>query len=520
MREQIAILDFGSQYTQLIARRYREMGVYCEIHPFDILNEKLKKMNPSGIILSGGPNSVYDKEAPLRSVKELLTIAPVMGICYGMQMIAREFGGKVSPAGVREYGLNQVVWKKSLLKQKSVSSKTSKKKSSSKQTVWMSHGDVVEKEPKGFERLAQSSTGHLAAMKNDQVLAFQFHPEVAHTESGAELLKYFAKTMCRASFSWSAGSICEELLQKIKQQVGPKEKVMCALSGGVDSTVVGVLLTKALGAKRVSCVFVDTGLLRKNEFNDVKAIYKKLGLNLQTVDASQEFLGKLKGITDPEQKRKIIGHAFIEVFDRKVKELKEDVAWLAQGTLYPDVIESVSPRGTSVTIKTHHNVGGLPKDMKLKLIEPLRELFKDEVRQIGRYLKIDSDILGRHPFPGPGLAVRILGEVTPERVAVLQECDAIFIRELKREKLYDKIWQAFCALLPVRTVGVQGDSRSYGQVIALRAVTSSDGMTADWFPFDGKFLKHVSNCITNEVKAVNRVVYDITSKPPGTIEWE
>jgi GMP synthase (glutamine-hydrolysing) len=509
MRAQIAILDFGSQYTQLIARRYREMGVYCEIHPFNIDTKKLVGLEPSGIVLSGGPSSVYDEGAPLRSVKELSEIAPVLGICYGMQMIAREFGGKVSPAKIKEYGLNHVVWDQSLVKTKV-----------KKQSVWMSHGDVVEKEPKGFERLAHSSSRHLAAMKSKRILAFQFHPEVSHTQNGGELLKYFAKKMCQAPFTWTAGSVTQELIERIKAQVGHGERVLCALSGGVDSTVVGVLLTKALGKARVSCVFVNTGLLRKDEFQEVKSIYKKLGLNLLAVDASERFLERLKGVTDPEKKRKIIGHTFIDSFDQTVKEAKLDVAWLAQGTLYPDVIESVSARGTSVTIKTHHNVGGLPENMKLKLIEPLRELFKDEVRRIGRVLKIDEKILGRHPFPGPGLAVRILGEVREDRLSMLRDCDAIFIRELKNHGLYNKIWQAFCALLPVRSVGVQGDSRSYGQVVVLRAVTSSDGMTADWYPFDGAFLRHVSNCITNEVKAVNRVVYDITSKPPGTIEWE
>lgn len=501
------ILDFGSQYTQLIARRLRELGVYSELIAYDAPIDQIKNKKPEGIILSGGPSSVGGSDSPMRNVRELIDIAPVLGVCYGMQLLAEGLGGKVSPAKTREYGYNEIEWSESLGEVPLV------------QKVWMSHGDIVESLPGAYKVIATSQSGHAAAFSGPRVLAFQFHPEVAHTEHGLDLLNYYVKNICHAKANWVAPNITEHLLTEIKKTVPEGEKVLCALSGGVDSTVVGTLLTQALGADRVHCVFVDTGLLRKNEFEEVLAIYARLGLNVQGVNSKKYFYEKLKGVSDPEKKRKIIGHCFIDVFKESVEHM-EPLQWLAQGTLYPDVIESVSLRGQSVTIKSHHNVGGLPDDLHLKLIEPLRELFKDEVRAIGKELGIPQDILWRHPFPGPGLAIRILGEVTPETVETLQECDAIYIQALKDEGLYDKIWQAFSVLLPVKTVGVQGDSRTYEKILSLRAVTSSDGMTADWFDFPSEFLRKVSNRITNDVQGVNRVVYDITSKPPGTIEWE
>ncbi len=509
--DKVAILDFGSQYTQLIARRLREMGVYSEIFPHHYPVENLKKFEPKGIILSGGPSSVDDEGAPYRNVSELSEIAPLLGICYGMQLIAKDLGGKVVPSNKREYGMTYLNWEDNSVYNEE------------RQMVWMSHGDTVEELPNNFRVLAKTNSGATAAIEGTHegtgILAFQFHTEVSHTQNGEQLLGQFAFGMCRIQATWSAQNIVEELSQRIKSKVPEDGHVLCALSGGVDSTVVGVLLTKVLGAHRVECCFVNNGLLRKNEYEEVLSIYKTLGLNVTGIDAEEDFLTALKGVTEPERKRKIIGNKFIDVFDHFLKT-KDHVEWLAQGTLYPDVIESVSPNGASVTIKTHHNVGGLPAKMKLKLIEPLRELFKDEVRAIGAELGIPKDILGRHPFPGPGLAVRVLGEVTKDDLSILRECDAIFTEELKSSGLYNKIWQAFVVLLPVHTVGVQGDSRSYEKSVALRAVTSKDGMTADWFDFPNDFLRKVSGRITNEVKKINRVVYDVTSKPPGTIEWE
>lgn len=502
----IAILDFGSQFTQLIARRLRELNVYCEIYPFDVSLEKLAALKPKGVILSGGPSSVHDEGAPHRNLKELTAFGPLLGVCYGMQLMAFQLGGTVKRSGHREYGLKTVHWNE---KFGSVSQQ---------QKVWMSHGDTVESLPEGFRALAKSETGALASMRGPGMWGLQFHPEVTHTEDGAELLKAFVFGECGAAPDWTPEHIVEELLESVRAKVGPTEKVLCALSGGVDSTVTGVLLTRALGVERVNCFFVDHGLLRKGEFDEVLGIYSRLGLNVNPIKASEEFLNPLNGVIDPEQKRKIIGREFMKAFERQVNV--SETQWLAQGTLYPDVIESVNLRGASVTIKTHHNVGGLPADMKLKLVEPLRELFKDEVRRIGAELEIPRDILWRHPFPGPGLAIRIVGEVNRENVAILQDADHILTQELKSSGLYEKIWQAFCVLLPVRTVGVQGDSRSYEKVLALRAVTSFDGMTADWFDFPADFLRKLSNRITNEVRGVNRVVYDVTSKPPGTIEWE
>ncbi len=503
-----AILDFGSQLTQVIARRFRELGYYSELFPYDVDIEKIKKMNPAGIILSGGPSSVNNEDSPHRTVKELAEIAPLLGICYGMQLIAKELGGVIEKAETKEYGDNEISWKRDLygvpLKQK----------------VWMSHGDILKAPPPGFSVTAYSEFNHPAAMEGPGVMAMQFHPEVSHTQHGEKLFQHFAQKYCKAKKTWNSGFIAEHLLESVRQKVGVEDHVLCAISGGVDSTVVGTLLTKALGAQRVHCVFVNNGLLRKNEYESVLNLYQKVGLNVQGVDASELFVEKLSGVSDPEKKRKIIGGLFIDVFMEATKNLPNQVKWLAQGTLYPDVIESVSLRGESATIKSHHNVGGLPDKMDLDLVEPLRELFKDEVRHLGKQLGLSRDVLWRHPFPGPGLAIRIMGEVTKESLDVLRDCDDIYIRELKDKNLYDKIWQAFCVLLPVKTVGVQGDARTYEKVLVIRAVTSQDGMTADWHPFSPDFMKNLSNRITNEVSGVNRVVYDVTSKPPGTIEWE
>ena len=504
------VLDFGSQLTQLIARRLRELNFYSEIHPFDLPIEKIRAMKPAGIILSGGPNSVYEEGSPKRPVAELVNVAPVLGICYGMQLICFDMGGRVSPTSQREYGYNTVHWERPLRGFVGVPQD---------QKVWMSHGDVVKEPAKGCEFLAFSEGRHPAVMHGPKILGLQFHPEVAHTEHGDKLLKFFAADMCGAEPTWEAPQILEMMKQKILAEVKPREHILVGLSGGVDSSVVATLLTKTLGADRVHCVFVNNGLLRENEFNSVMAQYNAIGLNVKGVDASRKFISELKGKTDPEQKRKTIGRVFIEVFEASL-DPKFNIEYLAQGTLYPDVIESVSFKGPSQTIKSHHNVGGLPERMRLKLLEPVRELFKDEVRRIGKELGLPTEMLGRHPFPGPGLAIRIMGEVTEDSLAILRKADHIFISKLRERGIYDKIWQAFCVLLPIKTVGVQGDGRTYEQVLALRAVTSSDGMTADWYPFEFKFLQEVSNEITNQVRGINRVVYDISSKPPATIEWE
>jgi len=505
------VLDFGSQLTQLIARRLRELQFYSEIHPYNLSLEKIKEMNPYGIILSGGPSSVYENESPKRDVKALIEIAPVLGICYGMQLLAHQLGGKVEKSMHREYGFQFVDWTKPFgqypLRQK----------------VWMSHGDVVKEIPHGFELVA-TTENHPAAMKSDRVWGLQFHPEVAHTEHGLEILRSFAMDLCKAKPEWTGPHIVEHLKALVREQV-QNDHVLVGLSGGVDSSVVATLLTKTLGAEKVHCVFVNNGLLRKNEFEEVKAQYQKVGLNVFSVDASREFLSALKGVCDPEQKRKIIGRVFIETFEKAALELKEktkvSIKWLGQGTLYPDVIESISfSGGPSQTIKSHHNVGGLPEKMKMGLVEPVRELFKDEVRLLGRELELPEEMIMRHPFPGPGLGIRILDEVNEENLRLVREADAIFIQKLKEHRLYHKIWQAFCVLLPVRTVGVQGDGRTYDKVLSLRAVTSLDGMTADWYPFEFEFLREVSNEITNKVRGISRVVYDVTSKPPATIEWE
>ncbi len=500
------ILDFGSQFTQLISRRLRELGFYNEIHPYHLPLEKIRALNPTGIVLSGGPASVSEKNSPQADVRALMEIAPLLGICYGMQLLAKDLGGKVSPSSVREYGHQKVKWNKKL------------NQIPIEQTVWMSHGDVVQQVPAGFEVAAVSETGLISAMQSDRVLALQFHPEVAHTEYGKNLLQYFAKEVAKASTSWSAPAMFASIEAKVKTQVKEGEEILCALSGGVDSSVVATLLTKILGAKRVHCVFVDTGLLRLNEAEQVLAAYKAVGLDVKKVDAHAEFYSNLAGVSEPETKRKIIGRLFVEVFE---KHAPKQCVWLAQGTLYPDVIESVSPLGgPSQTIKSHHNVGGLPERMNMKVLEPVRDLFKDEVRELGRMLGLPANLVDRHPFPGPGLAIRIIGDVTESKVKLLQQVDDIFISSLREKNLYHKIWQAFAVLLPIQTVGVQGDGRTYEQVAALRAVTSSDGMTADWFHFNFEDMREISKAITNRVSGVSRVVYDVTSKPPATIEWE
>ncbi|MFZ4405650.1 MAG: glutamine-hydrolyzing GMP synthase, partial [Pseudobdellovibrionaceae bacterium] len=481
--------------------------------------ELVQKWLPYGVILSGGPNSVYAKDAPTYDVSALLKSHPVLGICYGMQLMAQQLGGAVEAATHREYGLQTLNWQDSAGSTSHSGGARAQSDLFSVKKVWMSHGDIVTEAPAGFQVAAVSETGHAAALVADRAMAVQFHPEVAHTENGIQVLKHFSENICHAPAEWKMDFIFQQIEENILSAVSPQDHVLVGLSGGVDSSVVATLLTKILGAERVHCVFVDNGLLRKDEFSSVLAAYKAIGLNVLGVDARKEFMTALAGISDPEQKRKTIGRVFIEIFDKSYDK-SLPIRWLAQGTLYPDVIESVSSVGGSVTIKSHHNVGGLPEKMNLKLLEPVRELFKDEVRRLGEQLGLPKDILWRHPFPGPGLAIRVLGEITEEKLTILRDCDAIFIDELKKQNLYDKIWQAFCVLLPVRTVGVQGDSRTYSHVLALRSVTASDGMTADWYNFEFSFLQKVSNRITNSVSGVNRVVYDITSKPPATIEWE
>lgn len=511
--ELILILDFGSQYTQLIARRVREQGVYCEIVPFHYSLEKISERNPKGVILSGGPNSVYEEDAPQVSADFYEKVsAPIFGICYGMQLLTKDLQGIVSPSEKREYGHARL---------KRLSGKTELFTDLPENLdVWMSHGDHVTKLPEGFHQTA--TTGEVVtAIENPtrRIYAVQFHPEVSHTPQGKEILKNFLFDICGCKGDWTSKQFIAEEIEKIRATVGATDKVICGLSGGVDSTVAAALVHEAIG-DRQTCIFVNNGLLRANEFEETLKLYKdKLHLNVVGVDASREFYEVLKDVVDPEKKRKAIGAKFIEVFEAEANKIG-GANWLVQGTLYPDVIESVSLRGASVTIKSHHNVGGLPEKMNLKLIEPLRELFKDEVRNIGKDLGIPNEILQRHPFPGPGLGVRILGDITPEKVELLQKADKIFIEELKNFKLYNEVWQAFAVLLPVQSVGVMGDFRTYEKTVALRAVTSTDGMTADWAKLPHDFLQAVSSRITSEIRGINRVVYDISSKPPSTIEWE
>ena len=511
--ELILILDFGSQYTQLIARRVREQGVYCEIHPFNIPIDEIVAKQPKGVILSGGPSSVTDEDAP-RVIPEFYDRvgAPVLGICYGMQLVAIDLGGRLEPAARREYGHAKL----------KVLSGTTKlfNELPFELDVWMSHGDHVTELPSGFHKTATTGDVITAFENPDRhIYCVQFHPEVSHTPLGKEVLRNFLFNVCGCRGDWTPASFIKEEIEKIRTTVGENDNVVCGLSGGVDSTVAAMLVHEAIG-DRQTCIFVNNGLLRFDEFEGTLRMYKdNLHLNVRGVDASEAFYAVLKDVVDPELKRKAIGGKFIEIFDAEAHRIG-DVKWLVQGTLYPDVIESVSLRGASVTIKTHHNVGGLPEKMNLKLIEPLRELFKDEVRLIGRDLGIPEKILERHPFPGPGLGVRILGDITPEKVELLQKADKIFIEELHNAGIYNDVWQAFVVLLPIRSVGVMGDFRTYENAVALRAVTSTDGMTADWARLPHDFLARVSSRITSEVRGVNRVVYDISSKPPSTIEWE
>lgn len=511
--ETIIILDFGSQYTQLIARRVREQGVYCEIHPFHLPAREIAAKRPMGVILSGGPSSVTDEDAPRveDGFYEKIGV-PILGICYGMQLVAADLGGAIEPAARREYGHAKV---------KVLSGATALfNELPFELDVWMSHGDHMTRLPDGFQPVATSEDIPTAIENPDRgIYCVQFHPEVSHTPLGKEIIRNFLFEICKCKGDWTPAQFIKEEVDKIRETVGPTGNVVCGLSGGVDSTVAAVLVHEAIG-DRQTCIFVNNGLLRANEFEDTLKLYKEhLHLNVIGVDASDDFYSVLDGVVDPEKKRKAIGAKFIDVFDAEAKKIG-DVKWLVQGTLYPDVIESVSLRGSSVTIKSHHNVGGLPEKMDLSLIEPLRELFKDEVRLIGKDLGIPDEILQRHPFPGPGLGVRILGDITSEKVELLQKADRIFIEELKAHDLYKDVWQAFAVLLPIQSVGVMGDFRTYEKTVALRAVTSTDGMTADWARLPHDFLAAVSSRITSEVRGVNRVVYDISSKPPSTIEWE
>ncbi len=505
--EEILILDFGSQYTQLIGRRIRELDVYSEIVPFHTPIEEIRKRNPRGLILSGGPSSVYDDGAPASDAALFDLGIPVLGVCYGMFIVAKDLGGKVEPAVAREYGHGTIV------------PRAESRLLGGIERVWMSHGDRILVPPPGF-RVTATSDSTIAAIESPdrKIFGVQFHPEVSHTPNGADLLRRFVFDVCGCSGTWSLGSFLEQEVDRIRRRVG-SGKVLCAISGGVDSTVAASIVSRAVGGQ-LHCFFVDTGLLRKDEFQKVLAtLTEHLKLNVTGVDASARFLNLLDGVTDPEKKRKIIGNEFIKVFEEEAARIG-DVGFLVQGTLYPDVIESVSVRGPSVTIKSHHNVGGLPEHMKLSLIEPLRELFKDEVRKIGSSMGIPDELVWRQPFPGPGLAIRIMGAVSPDRIRMLQEADDVLVSEIKAAGLYREVWQSFAVLLPVQSVGVMGDSRTYEYTVAIRAVTSVDGMTADWARLPYDVIGRIANRIVNEVRGVNRVVYDVTSKPPGTIEWE
>jgi len=508
MLEKIIILDFGSQFTQLIARRVRELNVYCEIHPFNHIPDL--DSTAKGVILSGSPYSVRQADAPFVDLN-LFAAYPLLAVCYGAQFIAQQNGGDVQASSTREYGranLNFVNQHNKLFKGINIDSQ-----------VWMSHGDTIKTIPDNFEIIASTADVKVAGyhIKDTQTYAIQFHPEVTHSIDGKVLLENFLVDICGCSQDWTADAFVETTIAALKEKLG-NDKVVLGLSGGVDSSVAAILLHKAIGTN-LHCIFVDNGLLRKDEYESVLEQYKHMGLNIRGIDAKDRFLSQLAGVKDPELKRKAIGRVFIEVFDDAAHEV-QDVVWLAQGTIYPDIIESVSVKGPSATIKSHHNVGGLPDFMKLKVVEPLNTLFKDEVRRVGKTLGIENFILGRHPFPGPGLAIRILGDVTPEKVAILQEADAIYINNLKEAGLYDQVWQAGAIFLPVQSVGVMGDERTYENVICLRAVESVDGMTADWCHLPYPVLAKISNEIINKVKGINRVVYDISSKPPATIEWE
>jgi GMP synthase (glutamine-hydrolysing) len=509
----ILVLDFGSQFTQLIARRIREMRVYCEIHPFDLDPERIREWRPAGIVLSGGPMSVHEEGAPHPSRELFDRTEPMLGICYGMQLLALVEGGEVLQGHSREYG-------RAPLLIESPFGPLAGFETGEEISVWMSHGDSIRTVPHHYVRYGVSTDGAIAAFGNPETRRFgvQFHPEVAHTERGEEMLSNFVFDVCGCEPTWTMASFIERAVETVRERVGDGSAV-CGLSGGVDSAVAAALVYRAIG-DRLTCIFVDTGVLRKGERDQVERTFREhLHFPLVVVDAGERFLAELEGVVDPEEKRRRIGHRFIEVFEEAAGTLG-DVDFLVQGTLYPDVIESLSVRGPSATIKTHHNVGGLPDEMRLEVVEPLRELFKDEVRQVGRELGLPEEILERHPFPGPGLAIRVLGEVTRERLDLLREVDSIYLQEIRAAELYEHIWQAFAVLLPVRAVGVMGDARTYENVIALRAVTSRDGMTADWFPFPYEILGRISNRIINQVRGVNRVTYDVSSKPPATIEWE
>ena len=509
MQNNVLILDFGSQYTQLIARRVRELNIYCEIHPYNKVPQDLSTFK--AVILSGSPSSVRSDDPPAPDLSNIKGVLPLLGVCYGAQYLAHFFGGKVSPSNIREYGRANLT---------TIHDHAGLFAGISEDTqVWMSHSDTISELPHKGVRLASTNDVANAAyrIEGEDTYAIQFHPEVYHTKDGKQLLDNFLIEIAGVDPSWTPAAFVDTTVAQLKEKIG-KDKVVLGLSGGVDSTVAAILLHKAIG-ENLYCVFVNNGLLRKDEFSSVLEQYKGMGLNVKGVDAADQFMKALKDKSDPEQKRKAIGVTFIDVFDQQATAIK-NVVYLAQGTIYPDVIESVSVNGPSVTIKSHHNVGGLPDYMKLKIVEPLRMLFKDEVRRVGAQMGIDPKLLGRHPFPGPGLAIRILGDVTPEKVRILQEVDHIFIQGLRKWDLYDKVWQAGAMLLPVNSVGVMGDERTYEKVVALRAVESTDGMTADWVDLPYKFLQETSNNIINRVKGVNRVVYDISSKPPATIEWE